>query len=458
MTTTSGLQWSSRFTFIMAAVGCAVGLGNIWRFPYTVGVSGGGAFVLVYLGAVILLALPMLMAELYVGRRGAAGPPAAIAAVAAESGHSRGWRWMGIVLGGFGALLVLSFYSVVGGWTLAYVFKMGFGQLADATPESAAAVFERLTGEPGELLAWFAAFIVLTIAISARGLESGIERAITLMMPALFVMLVAMVIYAGTVGDLGATASYLFRPDFSRIDSGVVLSAFGQAFFSIGVGITNMMAYGAYIQRSTKLPGAAVIIVGADTAVALLAGLAIFPIIFLYGLEPGAGPGLVFITLPFAFSQVPGGAFFGTVFFVLLFCAALTSSISMLEPAVSWLRDTTRLSRRAAAAAAGSVSFLLGILAALSFNTLSDFHPLGNLPVVGGKTFFDLFDFTVTNIMMPVGGILIAVFAGWFVKRQFSLDELFDGNDTLTYRAWRVLIRFVAPAVLAFVLVDMLGH
>lgn len=456
MTTTSGLQWSSRFAFIMAAVGCAIGLGNIWRFPYTVGVSGGGAFVLVYLGAILLLALPMLMAELYVGRRGAAGPPAAIAAVAKESGRSPAWRWMGIVLGSGGALMVLSFYSVVGGWTLAYVFKMGAGQLAAATPESAAFVFENMIGETWELLGWFFAFIVLTIAISARGLEAGIEKAVTFMMPALFLMLVAMVVYAAVVGDMAQALRFLFTPDFSKIDSSVVLAAFGQAFFSIGVGITNMMAYGAYIQKTTKLPGASVTIVGADTAVALLAGLAIFPIIFVYGLEPGAGPGLVFITLPFAFSQMPGGQLFGTVFFVLLFFAALTSSISMLEPAVSWLRDSTKLTRRSAAIAAGAVSFTLGILAALSFNELSGFHPLGALPAFADKTFFDLFDFIVTNLMMPTGGILIALFAGWLVQRQFSLDELFDGSDTLGYKAWRFLIRFFAPVVLAFVLFDML--
>ena len=456
MTTTSGLQWSSRFAFIMAAVGCAIGLGNIWRFPYTAGVSGGGAFVIVYLGAILLLALPMLMAELFVGRRGAAGPPSAIAAIAKESGRSPAWRWMGIILGGGGALMVLSFYSVVGGWTLAYIFKMGAGQLAAATPESAALVFENMIGGTWELLGWFGAFIVLTIAISARGLEAGIEKAVTFMMPALFLMLVAMVVYAAVVGDMGKALRFLFTPDFSKIDSSVVLAAFGQAFFSIGVGITNMMAYGAYIQKTTRLPGASVTIVGADTAVALLAGLAIFPIIFVYGLEPGAGPGLVFITLPFAFSQMPGGHFFGTVFFVLLFFAALTSSISMLEPAVSWLRDSTKLTRRSAAIAAGAVSFTLGILAALSFNELSGFHPLGALPVFADKTFFDVFDFIVTNLMMPTGGILIAIFAGWMVRRQFSLDELFDGNDTLGYKAWRFLTRFFAPAVLAFVLFDML--
>jgi len=455
MTTTSGLQWSSRLTFLMAAVGCAVGLGNIWRFPYTAGVSGGGAFVLIYLGAVLLLALPVLMAELLVGRRGAAGPPAAIAAVAKESGRSGAWRWMGIVLGGGGALLALSFYAVVGAWTLAYAFKMGTAQLQVATADEAQLVFDSLNGSPNILLGWFTAFFAATVFISARGLHAGVEKAVRFMMPALFIMLVAMVIYAATVGDLREALRFLFTPDFSKIDSRIVLAAFGQAFFTVSVGITNMMAYGAYIDRGTQLPGASAVIVFADTAVALLAGLAIFPIIFMYGLEPDAGPGLVFITLPFAFAQVPGGLIFGTVFFVLLVFAALTSSIAMLEAPVSWLRDATNLSRRAAALLTGSVSFALGILAALSFNVLADFHPLGAISVFEKKTFFDLFDFLVTNLMMPAGGILIAVFAGWVVKRQFSLDELFNGADTLTYKAWLFLVRFVAPAVLAFVLFDM---
>jgi NSS family neurotransmitter:Na+ symporter len=455
MTTSSGLKWSSRFTFIMAAVGCAVGLGNIWRFPYSAGVNGGGAFVLVYLAAVILLALPLLMAELLVGRRGGASPPEAIAKVATESGRSGNWRWMGILLGGIGAIMVLSFYSVVGGWTLAYSFKMIAGQLQGISAENAQLVFNELTSSPGTLLAWFTLFIGLTIFISARGLHAGIERAVSLMMPALFLMLVAMVIYAAVVGDFGAALQFMFRPDFEKLNATIVLGAFGQAFFSVSVGITNVMAYGAYLERQTSLPQSSAIIVGADTLVAIFAGLAIFPIIFSYGLEPGAGPGLVFITLPFAFGQIPGGVLFGSIFFVLLFFAALTSSIAMMEPPVSWLTDATRLSRRAAALVSGSISFVLGLLAALSFNLLGNFHPLGAIPIFADKTFFALFDYFVTNLLMPVGGILIAVFAGWIVKRNFTAEELFGGRDGLAYRIWLFLLRFVAPVVLAYTLYDM---
>jgi NSS family neurotransmitter:Na+ symporter len=439
----------------MAAIGCSVGLGNIWRFPYSAGVNGGGAFVLVYLAAVVALALPILIAELMIGRRGAGSPPIAIATVAAESGRSRNWRWMGILLGLIGAITILAFYSVVGGWTLAYAFKMLAGQLKEITADNAGVVFDDLISSPWTLLMWFTLFIGLTIFISTRGLHAGIERAVNLMMPALFFMLAAMVVYAAVVGDFGAALSFLFRPDFEKLDTKIVLGAFGQAFFSVSVGITNLMAYGAYIERTTNLPRASAVIAGADTFVAILAGLAIFPIVFHYGLQPGEGPGLVFIGLPVAFGQIPGGLVFGSAFFILLFFAAITSSIAMMEPPVSFIMSATRLSRRAAALLSGSISFALGILAALSFNVLGDFHPLGAIPIFSEKTFFDLFDYTITNLFMPLGGILIAVFAGWIMKRKFSVDELFDGRNILAYRVWLFLVRFLAPAILAYVLFDL---
>ncbi len=455
MTTSSGLQWSSRLTFLMATVGCAVGLGNIWRFPYSAGVNGGGAFVLVYIGAVILLALPVLMAELLIGRRGGASPPEAIEAVAIESGRSASWRWMGIILGGVGAVMALSFYGVVGGWTLAYVFKMGTGQLQGVDAAQAEQVFDLLNGTPESLYLWFTIFMGVTIYISTKGLHAGIERAVKFMMPALFVMLLVMVVYAMVVGDAAAALSFLFRPDFDKLNTTVILGAFGQAFFSVSVGITNVMAYGAYMQKQTNLPQSAAIIAGADTLVALLAGLAIFPIIFSFGLEPGAGPGLVFMTLPLAFGQIPGGLFFGCLFFLLLSFAALTSSIAMLEAPVSWLVDSVKVSRRSAALMAGGVAFFLGTFAALSFNVLSGVHPLGAISIFKDKNFFDLFDYFVINILMPLGGLLTAVFAGWVMKQKFSLDELYGGETNLSYRSWLFLVRFLAPLLLAYVFFDM---
>jgi NSS family neurotransmitter:Na+ symporter len=439
----------------MAAVGCAVGLGNIWLFPFLAGVNGGGAFVLVYLLAVVILALPVLIAELMVGRRGAAGPPRAIAAVARESGRSEAWSWMGVLLGGLGALFALSFYAVAGGWAMAYTFKMAAGQLQGIDAPQATLTFDALNGSPGSLLPWSMTFLALTIFISARGLHAGIEKAVKLMMPGLFVMLVGIVIYAAFVGDFNRAVSFLFAPDFAKLDSKTVLAAFGAAFFSVSVGITNMMAYGSYIDRDTRLPSTAGTVVLADTSVALLAGLMIFPLLFQYGLEPTEGPGLVFMTLPIAFAQIPGGMLIGTLFFLLLFFAALTSSIGMLEPPVSVLTDATKMKRGSAALLSGSVSVVFGTLAVLSFNVLSDFHPLNAIATFEGKGVFEALIHLVLNLMMPIGGILIAIFAAWIVKAEFSRDELFDGKDTLAYRAWQFLLRFVAPILLAFVLIDV---
>ena len=455
MADTNNLKWSSSLTFVLAAVGCAVGLGNIWLFPFLAGVNGGGAFVLVYLIAVAVLALPVLIAELMVGRRGSAGPPQAIAAVAEESGRSPRWGWMGVFLGAVGATLALSFYCVAGGWALAYTVKMATGQLQGIDATQAPLTFDLLNGSPGSLLPWFAIFAATTIFISARGLRAGIERAVKLMMPALFVMVVLIVIYAAVVGDFSSAARFLFAPDFSKLDNKTVLAAFGAAFFSISVGITNMVAYGAYIGKDTRIPRTATTIAIADTAVALLAGLMIFPFIFQFGLQPTEGPGLVFMTLPIAFAQIPGGIVIGTLFFLLLFFAALTSSIGMLEPPVSWLRDATKLKRSSAAVLAGSVSFVIGIFAVLSFNVLADFHPLNAIVSFEGKNVFESLIHLVLNLMMPVGGILIAIFAAWVVKSEFSRDELFNGDNTLAYRLWRFLLRFVVPVLLAFVLIDV---
>jgi len=456
MKSNDNVRWSSRFAFLMAAVGSAVGLANIWRFPYTAGVSGGSAFVLVYLGAVILLALPLVIAELTLGRRGKGAPPTAIRNVARESGRSPNWGWMGVILGGFGGMLALSFYSVVGGWTMAYALEVARGSLQGVSIEGAQQVFGDLNGNFWTLLAWFSAFIGATIFISARGVNAGVERAVKLMMPALFVLLLMMVLYAVRVGDFARAVDFLFTPDFSKLDTGIVLAAFGQAFFSVSVGLTALVAYGAYIRRSTSIPRSALIIVSVDTLIAVLAGLAIFPIIFAFGLEPDAGPGLVFITLPFVFGDIPGGQLFGTIFFVLLLFAALTSSIGMIEAPVAWLAERTPLGRTGAALLAGGISWALGVLAVLSQNRLADFHPLDGIEIFAGKTFFDLFDFLVINIMMPIGGILIAVFAGWLVHRRFTEDELYGGRPTVTYAAWRFALRYVAPVILLGVFLHML--
>ncbi|NNJ64066.1 MAG: sodium-dependent transporter, partial [Xanthomonadales bacterium] len=403
-----------------------------------------------------VLALPLLIAELTIGRRGCASPPVSISAVARESGRSENWGWMGVILGGLGGILALSFYAVVGGWTMAYFVDMASGGLRQVSTEEAQAAFGSLNEDPWVLLAWFSAFIGITLFISARGIRAGVERAVKFMMPALLLMLLLMIGYAIRVGDFGQALEFLFTPDFSQVNASIVMAAFGQAFFSVSVGLTCLMAYGSYMNRTTSIPRSSLIIVIVDTLVAMLAGLAIFPIIFAFGLEPDAGPGLVFITLPFAFGQIPFGQLFGSVFFLLLLFAALTSSIAMLEAPVSWLHDRTRLSRTGAALTAGGISWFLGIFAVLSMNRLAEFYPLGGIAIFAGKTFFDLYDFLVINIMMPLGAILIAIFTGWLVDRKFTQAELYGDRPTAWFGIWRFLLRYFAPLLLLGVFIDML--
>ena len=456
MTTSKPVRWSSRFVFLMAAMGSAVGLANIWLFPTNAGAGGGGAFVFVYLGAVLLLALPILIAELLVGRRGAAPPPKAMARVAAESGHSRNWGWAALVLGGVTAILSLAFYGVVGGWTMAYILKMGAGGLQGSSVDAAGAAFSALNDNLLTLTAWFTAFIGMTIFISARGVNAGIEKAVKILMPALLVLLILMVFYAMFVGDFATAVDFLFTPDFSQLNSRIVMAAFGQAFFSLGVGATVLMAYGSYMVKTMSIPRSALIIVFADTSVALLAALAIFPIIFAYGLEPAAGPELLFITMPLAFGQIPGGMIIGGAFFFLLFIAALTSSISMIEAPVSWLAARTLLSRAQSAILTGSLSWGLGMLAVLSMNRWANFYPLDAIPLFAGKAFFDLFAFTVTNVLLPLGGIMIAIFVGWVIRKKYSRDELYGPAPTIWYRIWLFLVRFFVPVILLLVFLDRL--
>ena len=450
-------QWSSRMGFLLAAVGSAVGLANIWRFPYAAGSGGGGAFVFVYLVATFSIVLPVLIAELLVGRRGQLSPPNAIARVAREAGVSSHWRWMGLA-GVLAAILIFSFYIVVGGWTLSYVVKSASGDMHGLEPVAIAATFDGLNANAWELFAWASAFLLLTVSVSARGISGGIEKLVRLLMPLLFLMLLGMVVYAGVIGDFRGAWKFLFTVDFSKLNSKVVMDAIGQAFFSIGVGITNLMAYGSYLDRRASIPRSSVAIVSADTAVALIAGMAIFPIIFASGMSPSGGPGLVFMALPQAFGQMPAGALVGGLFFLLLFFAALTSAVSMMECSVAWLSEKLNTSRARAALLSGGLSWGLGILSVLSFNGLADFHPLGFIPALEGKTFFDLFDYLVSNLIMPLCAILVALFVGWRLPVWLTQDEL-DGPGPVnqspgaSYRCWQFLLRYVTPVGLVAVFI-----
>ncbi len=440
--------WSSRWVFILAATGSAVGLGNIWRFPYVTGENGGGAFVLVYLMCVALVGIPIMAAEILLGRRGRRSPINAMRALAEDEGLSDSWTWLG-AMGVVAGFLILSFYSVVAGWSLAYIFYVAGGAFAGATITDSQSTFGALTGSALRLTLWHGAFMAMTMFVVARGVTGGLEKAVKLLMPALFVLLVIMVIYACVTGDVVSGVRYLFEPDFDKLTGESVLAALGQAFFSLSLGMGSIMIYGSYLPREASIAQTSIIVAAADTLVALLAGLAIFPIVFGYGLEPGQGPGLVFITLTIAFGHMPGGQFFGGLFFVLLTVAAWTSAISILEPVVAWLVESIGWSRLKASLVAGTAAWVLGIGSLLSFNYWSEFTP-------GGRNFFDWAEFISTSVLLPLGGMLVAIFAGWRMSLASSMDEFGSGHSA-AYRAWLGLVLFIAPVGVALVFIEATG-
>ncbi len=448
VTTSVHGMWSTRLAFILAATGSAVGLGNIWRFPYTAGEYGGGAFVLVYLLCVAAIGIPIMMAEIMLGRRGRQSPINTMRTLARRNGSSPAWQllgWMGIVTG----FLILSFYSVIAGWTMAYAVRAAAGVFTGIDAARADAVFGGLVGDAERLLAWHTVFMTLCVLVVARGVASGLEKAVRFLMPTLFLLLVLMVGYAFSTGDFQQTLSYLFAPDFSKLSGQAVLSAMGQAFFSLSLGMGAIMIYGSYLHSEASIGTNSVIIAGMDTLVAILAGLAIFPVVFANGMAPEQGPGLVFKVLPIAFGQMPGGVLFSTLFFVLLVFAAWTSAISLLEPMVAWLVENLSFSRVRASVLAGVAVWLLGIACLLSLNEWSHI-------TLFGKGFLDLFDFLTANILLPLGGVLIAVFAGWVLSRDASVDEL-DLGEGVLYGAWRALIRYLAPLAVGLVLLNAIG-
>lgn len=448
-------HWSSRLSFLLASAGFAVGLGNIWRFPFVVGEHGGSAFVLVYLLAAFGLGVPLLTAELMLGRRGQKDVVGSMAALAEEAGASPRWRHVG-TLAMLTAAVVMSFYPVVAGWTLHYLVLSIGGSLAGVDAGRSARLLADLHADPALLFFWQLVVMAAAAVILVRGLNAGLERAVNVLMPALFVLLVAMVAHGALVGDLGAAAHFLLVPDFGALTPGAVLVAVGQAFFSVGIAAAAMMTYGAYLDRDAPLVRSAFTVVASDTLVALLAGFAVFPMVFAAGLEPAEGPGLIFVTVPVAFASLPGSAFAGAAFFLLLFAAALTSCIGALEAVVLWAEEQLGVDRRRAVLGATGVSVLLGLGVVFSFNRLADFHPLGFLPVFEGQTLFGLFEYAATNLLMPVGGLLMALFAGWVLPRATTRDELGLG-DGAAFRVWLLVVRFAGPAAIAVILVMGLG-
>ncbi|WP_435750487.1 sodium-dependent transporter [Thauera sp. AutoDN2] len=441
MSATTHAQWSSRMGFVLAATGSAVGLGNIWKFPYMVGQSGGAAFVLVYLLCIALIGVPILVSEWMIGRRGQKNPINTMAQLAQQHGHTRNWAVVGIV-GVLAAFLILSFYSVIGGWTLAYIRDAATGSFTGLDKGSVGAIFEGFLASPAELLSWHTVFMLLTVIIVAMGVSSGLERGSKILMPALALILVVMVGYGMTTGAFGQAVAYLFNPDWSRLDGSVLLAALGHAFFTLSLGMGIMMAYGSYLGEDVNLLRTARTVVIMDTVFALCAGLAIFPIVFANGLDPAAGPGLVFVTLPLAFGNMGGGLVLGSLFFLLLTFAALTSSISLLEPVVELLEERTPMNRVTATVVAGVTIWALGIAALLSFNIWGDVK-------LFGLNIFDLLDYVTSKFMLPLAGLGAIVFAAWKLEQASVKRELRLGDTG--FALWTVLARYVAPLGVLYV-------
>lgn len=436
--------WSSNLSVYLCTAGASVGLGSIWRFPYLAGTGGGSAFILVFVLACVLVATPLLAAEFALGRASRLSPPDAAGAVANSS------RWNAIgVLGTLAAYLIFSYYTVIAAWVLAYAWKCAIGLLAAAGPQHVAALWTEFQSKPVEVAAWHAGFVAMVIVISARGLQGGIEPANKIRAPALLVLLLVLVVYSLSTGDVRRGLTFAFKPDFSAVNAQVVLSAIGQAFYATGVGQAMMIAFGAYIDRGTSLVRTSLVITGSILLVSLLATMMIFPLVFGYGMNPAQGPALVFDVLPRVFTEIPGGRVIGTLFFLLLVLAATTPSIALLEPVAAWVMSRFALGRSRAVWIIGVTSWVLGIGSVLSFNRWSDWHPLGLMPIFAHKTFFDVLDYVSSNIMMPVGALLTSILVGWRVSKAFARDELAQTTPAARVACvW--LLRYVCPiAILA---------
>ncbi|MDR1849673.1 MAG: sodium-dependent transporter [Zoogloeaceae bacterium] len=438
--------WTNRWAFILVTIGSSVGLGNIWRFPYIAGTQGGSAFVILYLFFVLLIGIPLLMAETLIGRRGRGNPVISMLKVAEESNRSPWWGLVGW-LGTIGALLILGYYSVVSGWIVDYFWKMLIGERFE-TQAAAEAGFTALQANPGELILCHTLFMLLTIGVVARGVVSGIERANRVMMPALFLILLCLTLWGGIAGDMPQAIHFMFAFKPKAIDQEVVLSALGHAFFSLSLGMGVIIAYGSYFKQGASITHASFWVAMAGILVGLLAGLAIFSLTFAHGLKPGSGPGLILQTLPLTFAHMPGGRVFGLFFFLLVIFAAWTSAISLLEPFTAWLNERAGFTRMYAAFCGGAFSWLLGIGVCFSFNLWSDYRWFG-------KNLFELLDYWSTCIAMPVSGIAVAIFVGWIIKREVAREEI--ALPPRMFTVWQAILRYVVPFAILLIFAHNLG-
>ncbi len=449
----SGFDFSKRDSFgsrmgvIMAAAGSAVGLGNIWRFPYILGENGGGAFLIIYLVIIFSIGIPVMMSELVIGRRSQRNPVGAFKMLAPR----KPWYLVGM-MGIVAAFMILAFYTAVAGWTLEYIYQTLIGGFVGKSSAELSGMFNSFRSESLRPALWFSVFMIATAGIVLGGVRKGIEKSTKILMPLLVVILIIMCIKSLTLPGAGKGVEFLFRPDFSKITGTTVLMALGQAFFSLSIGMGTLITYGSYIPKDNKLGSTAVQVSMVDIGIAVLAGVAIFPAVFAFGISPSSGESLTFIVLPSIFQQMTGGMVFAFGFFFLLAIAALTSTISVLEVIVAYFSEQLNLSRRTAIIIATASMFILGISSSLSWGVMSGVK-------LFGLNIFDLFNYTTANILLPLGGLFIVAFLGWFFPGRETRDELSNGGTLRLryYSLYRFAIRFLAPLAIALVFLNGLG-
>jgi NSS family neurotransmitter:Na+ symporter len=437
-------HWSSKWAFIFAAAGSAVGLGNIWKFPYITGDNGGGAFVLVYLACVLVIGLPLLIAEIYLGRLGQENPVDAIRNIIKIQHLKKFWviiGWIALI----GSFLILSYYCVIAGWTLDYTVKSVNGSFTQMTPLEIDNLFTSLLAHPIKLIGYYTLTIALTGLIISQGISKGIEKATYVLFPVMVLILIALVIYAMRSGSFLQGFNFMFHPNFAKLSGHSVLSAMGHAFFSLSLGLGALMMYGAYLPKKVSIGYTAVWIAAIDTAIALLAGLAIFPIVFAHHLEPSAGPGLIFKTLPLAFASLPYGHFFAALFFIMLVIAALTSTISLLEPLIAFMLKRSKLTRVKATIITCIAVWIVGLPSLFSFNVLA------NLKFLAGN-FFENIDYLTANLMLPVNGLLLGLLATWGIQKAQTKAQLHLSPTIFT--GWYNVLKFFTPICIVIVLIS----
>ncbi|MBV8743127.1 MAG: sodium-dependent transporter [Sinobacteraceae bacterium] len=450
----SDLRWSSVLSCHLAAIGAAVGLGSVWRFPYLAGSHGGAVFVVAFALALFLIAAPLLVAEYLIGRSSRRPPPAAAGIVAVRFGRSMRWNAIG-QLGTWTALIIMSYYTIIAGWVLAYVWYCASGQLTALTRAAVAPFFRQFLAQPWAIGFWHLVYLSLLAVISACGLTRGVELTTRVRAPMLLALLLLLIAYALSVGEVGRGLSFVFALHLSSLSGQTLLAATGQAFFATGVGMGMMLAYGAYMPDRVSVLRSALLVCGAILLVSLLASILIFPLVFAYGLSPAQGPELVFNVLPIAFAEMPAGRLIGSLFFLLLLVSALTPSLAGLEPLVAWLQQSRGLSRAGASALACVLLWLMGLASLFSFNIWAQWHPLAFIAAFHAANLFDVLDFISSNLLLTIGAALTCLFVGWRLPAAF-LDAELVGETARTRKVVLWLLRYVSSLGIAAVLLTAL--